>query len=77
MGVPENFDLGGLSLGDEFDGLLDNEEELQISVANKDDRVMVSFSQSMKWLSLEPQEAMALANAILNRAIELSKKPTE
>ena len=70
-------DLLPQSHGDEFDGLLDNEEELQISVANRDDRVMVSFSQSMKWLSLEPQEAMALANAILNRAIELSKKTAD
>ncbi len=77
MGVPSDFDLGGLSLGDEFDGLLDNEEELQISVANRDDRVMVSFSQSMKWLSLEPQEAIKLGQAIINRANELSKKTAD
>ncbi len=77
MGVPSDFDLGGLSLGDEFDELLDNEEELQISVSNKDSRVMVSFSKVMKWLSLEPLEAMELGQAIINRALELSKKTAD
>lgn len=68
------------SLGDEFDEFLnDNEdgEELQIAVGEKDNRVVINFSKPMMWLSLHPPEAIALANAIIHRAMDMSKEPTD
>lgn len=66
------------SLGNEFDGFLPHDdklgEELQIAVGEKDNRVVINFSKSMMWLSLHPPEAVALANAIIHRAIEMSKE---
>lgn len=69
------------SLGDEFDGFLPHDddlgEDLQIVVGDKDNRVVINFSKPMMWLSLHPPEAIALANAIIHRAMEMSKEPTD
>jgi len=61
------------SLGDEFDGFI-TEDELQITVAEKDRQIRVRFSRPVKWFELEPLEAMELGHAIICRALEMSKR---
>lgn len=68
------------SLGDEFDEFLTNDEtedELKITVSDKDNQVIVSLSKPMTWFSLEPSEALDLGRAIITRAMEMSKKSIE
>ncbi len=66
------------SLGDQFDGFLNESDnvgtDLQIAVNDKQGKLMISFSRPMTWLALNPPEAMALAHAIIHRAVEMQKK---
>ncbi len=66
-----------LSLGDEFDGYLENEnsmEDLQISVGDSSGKLYIKFNKSIKWFGMEPKDAVMLAQTMIQRAIDISNK---
>ncbi len=72
--MPEEDDL---SLGDEFDEYLDHVEQvgdLKIYVGDRDGRVFLAFSRQIKQIGLPPEDAMLLAQTIINRAMKMTKK---
>jgi len=78
MGIPpEGFDQGRLSLGDEFDGYLENKEpreDLDISIGDSDGKLYVKFNKSIKWFGMEPKDAVMLAQTMIQRAIDIANK---
>ncbi len=49
----------------------DDEGELQLAVGVTNGKVVVDFGTSVKWIGLDPDQALQLANSIRMKALEI------
>jgi hypothetical protein len=49
----------------------DDEGGLMIAVGSKEGKIVINFGKDISWIALNPEEAMAFADAIKTRAKDL------
>jgi hypothetical protein len=65
------------ALGDEFDGYLEEVEQvgdLKIYVGDREGRVFIAFSKKVKQIGIPPEDAMLLAQTIIHRVMKMKNK---
>ncbi len=66
---------GPLSLGDEFDELLEckgNAGDLKIYVGDREGRLFIAFDRSIKHVGIPPEDALLLAHTIIRRVKKMN-----
>lgn len=54
-----------------------DEGEILVAVGTEDGNVVITFGKRIKWVGLPPKEAVALAEAIIERARMIARKNGE
>ena len=66
-----------LSLGDEFDELLEcsgGVGDLKIYVGDREGRLFLAFDRSIKHVGIPPEDALLLAHTIIQRVMKMQEK---